>query len=121
MYWNKLFSDLIFTDAPECTITTVDKDGTPALVCTALGNPQEMTFNWTVKEGNETFNETNNIIKDKVKSYLLLDSSIETYRTYSCVAHNEIGNSGACKREVAGNVFHLIYIILRFYYWNTYN
>ncbi|CAH1113208.1 unnamed protein product, partial [Psylliodes chrysocephalus] len=90
--------------APECTITTVDKDGTPALVCTALGNPQEMTFNWTVKEGNETFNETNNIIKDKVKSYLLLDSSIETYRTYSCVAHNEIGNSGACKREVAGNL-----------------
>ncbi|CAH1286565.1 unnamed protein product, partial [Diabrotica balteata] len=90
--------------APDCSITQVDRDGTPSLVCTALANPQEMTFVWRVKEGNETFNATSNIIQEGVQSYLLLDSSVENPRTYYCIANNSIGFSNACHAEVAGSL-----------------
>uniref|UniRef100_A0A6P7GJ83 MAM domain-containing glycosylphosphatidylinositol anchor protein 1-like n=1 Tax=Diabrotica virgifera virgifera TaxID=50390 RepID=A0A6P7GJ83_DIAVI len=91
-------------DAPDCSITHADRDGTPSLVCTALANPPEMTFVWRVKEGNETFNETSNIIQDGAKSYLQLDSSVENPRTYYCIANNSIGFSNACHAEVAGSL-----------------
>ncbi|XP_057661912.1 titin isoform X3 [Diorhabda carinulata] len=90
--------------APECSITRVEKDGQPALVCTALANPQDMTFLWRVKEGNKTSIETNNIIQEGVKSYLLLDSSVENDRNYYCIANNSIGFSDSCQAQVNGNL-----------------
>ncbi|VEN48716.1 unnamed protein product, partial [Callosobruchus maculatus] len=86
--------------APECSIATAEKDGNPALVCSADANPQEVTFIWKVRELNETFVETSNIKQEGLKSYLFLDSSIDTTRTYICYVNNTVGLSQACERDV---------------------
>nr|XP_023026368.1 titin-like [Leptinotarsa decemlineata] len=91
-------------DAPECSITTVDRDGNPSLVCTAQANPSDVSFVWRVRELNETFIETNNIIQEGLKSFLLLDSSVDNFRTYLCYANNSIGVGVPCERDVAGNL-----------------
>ncbi|XP_074027941.1 neuromusculin isoform X4 [Leptinotarsa decemlineata] len=90
--------------APECSITTVDRDGNPSLVCTAQANPSDVSFVWRVRELNETFIETNNIIQEGLKSFLLLDSSVDNFRTYLCYANNSIGVGVPCERDVAGNL-----------------
>ncbi|XP_074027945.1 neuromusculin isoform X7 [Leptinotarsa decemlineata] len=87
--------------APECSITTVDRDGNPSLVCTAQANPSDVSFVWRVRELNETFIETNNIIQEGLKSFLLLDSSVDNFRTYLCYANNSIGVGVPCERDVA--------------------
>lgn len=90
-----------FLDAPECSITTAEKDGSPALVCTAHANPQEVTFTWKVRESNDTSIESANIIQEGLRSYLILDSSVDR-RTYLCYANNSVGISVPCERDVAG-------------------
>ncbi|KAG5898346.1 hypothetical protein JTB14_034328 [Gonioctena quinquepunctata] len=90
--------------APECSITTIDKDGGPSLVCTAQANPTNVMFVWKVRELNETFIETNNIVQEGLKSYLLLDSSVDNFRTYLCYANNSVGVGVPCERDVAGNL-----------------
>ncbi|XP_049818622.1 hemicentin-1 isoform X3 [Aethina tumida] len=87
---------------PSCTITITEKDGNTALVCTADANPQEVTFTWKVKEFNDTSIESTNIIQEGLKSFLILDSSIDTSRTYLCYANNTIGMSNGCEKDVAG-------------------
>ncbi|XP_076265080.1 neuromusculin isoform X2 [Rhynchophorus ferrugineus] len=90
--------------APECSITRTEKDGSPALLCTVQANPQEVTFFWKAMEGNETYMETNNVIQDGLKSFLILDSTVDTKRTYQCFANNSVGFSDKqpCKMEVEG-------------------
>ncbi|XP_030767914.1 hemicentin-1 isoform X2 [Sitophilus oryzae] len=90
--------------APECSITRTEKDGSPALLCTVQANPQEVVFFWKAKEGNETYTETNNVIQDGLKSFLILDSTVDTKRTYQCFANNSVGFSDKqpCEMDVAG-------------------
>lgn len=90
------------SDAPVCAITPTVKDGSSALVCTAHANPQEVTFIWKVREGNETFMETNNIQSEGLRSYLILDSSIDAFRTYYCYANNSVDKGPPCHKDVPG-------------------
>ncbi|VEN48717.1 unnamed protein product, partial [Callosobruchus maculatus] len=98
--------------APECSIATAEKDGNPALVCSADANPQEVTFIWKVRELNETFVETSNIKQEGLKSYLFLDSSIDTTRTYICYVNNTVGLSQACERDVEDRIVLIIASII---------
>ncbi|KAK9891372.1 hypothetical protein WA026_014616 [Henosepilachna vigintioctopunctata] len=87
---------------PECSVTMIQKDGKPTLVCTAVANPQEVSFTWRVEEYNETYVETENIVQEGLKSYLFLDSTVDTARTYFCYTNNSVGTSNPCERSVAG-------------------
>ncbi|XP_050315809.1 uncharacterized protein LOC126750284 isoform X2 [Anthonomus grandis grandis] len=92
--------------APECSITRTKRDSSPALLCTVQANPQEVSFFWKVREGNETYNlvDSNYIQTDGLKSYLILDSTVDTKRTYQCFANNSVGFSDKqpCEMDVAG-------------------
>ncbi|XP_066154008.1 uncharacterized protein nrm [Euwallacea fornicatus] len=91
---------------PDCTITRTKKDGNDALLCTVQANPQEVTFSWKAREGNETFilNDNSYIIQDGLKSYLILDSTVDVKRIYQCTANNSIGfnDKQPFEMEVAG-------------------
>ncbi|KAH1018820.1 hypothetical protein HUJ05_006512 [Dendroctonus ponderosae] len=92
--------------APECSITRTERDGSPALLCTVQANPQEVSFFWKAREGNETYSivNNNNIVQDGLKSFLILDSTVDTKRTYQCFANNSVGLSDKqpCEMDVAG-------------------
>ncbi|XP_060519272.1 titin isoform X2 [Cylas formicarius] len=90
--------------APECTITRTDRGGNPALLCTVVANPQQVVFTWKAKEGNETYVVNSNIETDGLKSFLVLDSSVDTRRTYQCFANNSVGFSDKqpCEMSVDG-------------------
>ncbi|CAH0547572.1 unnamed protein product, partial [Brassicogethes aeneus] len=88
--------------APSCTIIMTEKDGNSALVCTAKANPQEIIFTWKVREFNDTSVESSNTIHEGLSSYLILDSSVDTIRTYLCYANNSIGMSNPCAIDVDG-------------------
>ncbi|KAJ8954752.1 hypothetical protein NQ314_007022, partial [Rhamnusium bicolor] len=103
----------ILPDAPECRITHAEKDSNPALLCTVDANPQEVTFIWRVREANETFAVSSNTYQDGLKSYLLLDSSIDLSRTYFCIANNSVGFSSPCEKGVVGKCF--FYVTLLYY------
>lgn len=97
-----------FTDKPECAITQTDHDGSPALVCTAHANPKEVTFTWRVKGMNETPDDMNSVQQHGLQSYLILDSGVDTFRTYLCYANNSVGVSIPCERDVAGKLCLLL-------------
>lgn len=80
----------------------IQKDGKPTLLCTAVANPQEVSFNWRVEEYNETYVETENIIQNGLNSYLFLDPTVDTARTYFCYVNNSVGTSSPCEKSVAG-------------------
>lgn len=102
-----MLKDVNFPDKPECGITQTELDGSPALVCTAHANPKEVTFTWRVKGLNETPDDINNIQQHGMQSYLILDSGVDTFRTYLCYANNSVGISIPCERDVAGESFSL--------------
>lgn len=108
---------LFFEDAPECSITRTEKDGSPALLCTVQANPQDVGFYWKAKEGNETYSivEGSNIIKEGLKSFLILDSTVDTKRTYQCFANNSVGFSDKqpCEMEVAGNFLFIFDVFFK--------
>lgn len=87
-----------FTDKPECGITQSGVDGKLALICEAHANPKEVDFTWRIKNENDTLEE--NIEKKGLQSTLLLDSHVENFRTYVCVANNSEGPSLPCERDV---------------------
>ncbi|XP_044766559.1 uncharacterized protein LOC123322654 isoform X3 [Coccinella septempunctata] len=87
---------------PECSVTMIQKEGKPTLVCTAMANPQEVSFSWRMEEYNETYVETENIIQDGLNSYLFLDSAADSARTYYCYVNNSVGTSSPCEKSVAG-------------------
>jgi hypothetical protein len=87
-----------FSDKPECGITQGEVDGKLALICAAHANPKEVDFTWRIKNENETLEE--NIEKKGLQSILTLDSHVENFRTYVCVANNSEGPSVPCERDV---------------------
>ncbi|GLV32173.1 neuromusculin [Carabus blaptoides fortunei] len=89
---------------PECVITQTEYNGNPALVCTAHANPREVTFTWRVKGMNETPEDMRSVEQQGLKSFLLLDSSVDTFRTYVCYANNTVDVSVPCERDVAGTI-----------------
>ncbi|XP_021920979.1 uncharacterized protein LOC110830403 [Zootermopsis nevadensis] len=92
----KTFINVLYK--PECGITQSGVDGKLALICEAHANPKEVDFTWRIKNENDTLEE--NIEKKGLQSTLLLDSHVENFRTYVCVANNSEGPSLPCERDV---------------------
>lgn len=93
-----------FADTPECGIVKTEINGNPALVCTAVANPQEVSFTWRIQGSNDTI-EPSSITQEGSRSTLILDSSVDTVRTYLCIAKNYVGESVPCEIDVTGKSF----------------
>lgn len=88
------------TVKPECRIDRERVDGRDYVVCSAVANPQESDFVWSLKSDNDTLEHAPETRDGK--SYLLLDDSVTNFRTYVCIANNSIGSSSSCERDVPG-------------------
>ncbi|XP_057319542.1 hemicentin-2 isoform X2 [Microplitis mediator] len=83
---------------PECQIFKERINGEDYLICTAVGNPKESNFSWSLKSDNDSLGQLAEIRQGK--SYLLLDTAVTNFRTYICIANNSIGSSLPCERGV---------------------
>ncbi|XP_045532342.1 hemicentin-1 isoform X2 [Pieris brassicae] len=96
-----VFMDVMFV--PECGIKQQEVDGQQLLVCTAHANPTEVSFTWKLKNDNDTLTDEK-IWSEGAQSFLRLRSGVDVYRTYLCVASNEVGVSRPCERDVMANM-----------------
>ncbi|KAL6268570.1 hypothetical protein P5V15_001705, partial [Pogonomyrmex californicus] len=83
---------------PECHIEKERFGGHDYVVCSAVANPKETDFTWSLKNENDTLEHVP-VIRNG-RSYMLLDTSVTNFRTYVCVANNTIGHSAACERDI---------------------
>ncbi|XP_018356530.1 PREDICTED: hemicentin-1 isoform X3 [Trachymyrmex septentrionalis] len=83
---------------PECHIEKERFEGQDYVVCSAIANPKETDFTWSLKNENDSLEQVAQIRNGK--SYMLLDTSVTNFRTYVCVANNTIGHSVACERDI---------------------
>ncbi|XP_063981211.1 hemicentin-1 isoform X2 [Diachasmimorpha longicaudata] len=93
---------------PDCQINRERINGEDYLVCSAVANPKECNFNWSLKSDNDSIDQLAEMRDGK--SYLLLDTTVTNYRTYMCIANNTIDFSSPCELGVPGNIpwwFHL--------------
>lgn len=79
-------------------------DGEDYVVCSAMANPKETDFVWSLKSDNDTLEQI--AVARNGKSYIRLDTSVTNFRTYVCVANNSIGYSSPCDRDVPGMRSH---------------
>ncbi|KAM0727466.1 Hemicentin-2 [Formica fusca] len=87
---------------PECHIEKERFDGQDYVVCSAVANPKETDFSWSLKNENDTLEQIAEMRNGR--SYILLDTSITNFRTYVCVANNTIGHSVPCERDIPGHI-----------------
>ncbi|XP_033342893.1 neuromusculin isoform X4 [Megalopta genalis] len=83
---------------PECHVEKEQIDGKDYVVCSAIANPRETDFVWSLKNDNDTLEQVAEIRNGK--SYMRLDTSVTNFRTYICVVNNTIGYSNPCERDV---------------------
>ncbi|KAL0102957.1 hypothetical protein PUN28_018335 [Cardiocondyla obscurior] len=87
---------------PECHIEKERFEGQDYVVCSAVANPKETDFTWSLKNENDTLEQVAEMRNGK--SYMLLDTSVTYFRTYVCVANNTIGYSASCERDIPGYI-----------------
>ncbi|XP_011878934.1 PREDICTED: hemicentin-1 isoform X3 [Vollenhovia emeryi] len=87
---------------PECHIEKERFEGQDYVVCSAVANPKETDFTWSLKNENDTLEQA--AVIRSGRSYMLLDTSVTNFRTYVCVANNTIGHSVACERDIPGHI-----------------
>ncbi|XP_018304625.1 hemicentin-1 isoform X2 [Mycetomoellerius zeteki] len=87
---------------PECHIEKERFEGQDYVVCSAVANPKETDFTWSLKNENDSLEQVAQMRNGK--SYMLLDTSVTNFRTYMCVANNTIGRSVACERDIPGHI-----------------
>ncbi|XP_076670101.1 neuromusculin isoform X4 [Andrena cerasifolii] len=87
---------------PECHVEKERIDGEDYVVCSAIANPKETDFVWSLKSDNDTLEQTAETRNGK--SYIRLDTSVTNFRTYVCVANNSIGHSTPCERDIPGHI-----------------
>ncbi|XP_078046874.1 neuromusculin [Augochlora pura] len=87
---------------PECHVEKERIDGKDYVVCSAMANPKETDFVWSLKSDNDTLEQVAEIRNGK--SYMRLDTSVTNFRTYVCVVNNTIGYSNPCDRDVPGHI-----------------
>ncbi|RLU25022.1 hypothetical protein DMN91_003114 [Ooceraea biroi] len=83
---------------PECYIEKERFEGQDYVVCSAIANPKESDFVWSLKSDNDTLEQVPEMRNGR--SYMLLDTSVTNFRTYICVANNTIGHSAPCERDI---------------------
>ncbi|XP_018054355.1 PREDICTED: hemicentin-1 isoform X1 [Atta colombica] len=87
---------------PECHIEKERFEGQDYVVCSAIANPKQTDFTWSLKNENDSLEQVAQIRNGK--SYMLLDTSVTNFRTYVCVANNTVGHSVACERDIPGHI-----------------
>ncbi|XP_076670097.1 neuromusculin isoform X1 [Andrena cerasifolii] len=93
---------------PECHVEKERIDGEDYVVCSAIANPKETDFVWSLKSDNDTLEQTAETRNGK--SYIRLDTSVTNFRTYVCVANNSIGHSTPCERDIPAHHGHRSHI-----------
>ncbi|XP_029660871.1 hemicentin-1 isoform X2 [Formica exsecta] len=93
---------------PECHIEKERFDGQDYVVCSAVANPKETDFSWSLKNENDTLEQIAEMRNGR--SYILLDTSITNFRTYVCVANNTIGHSVPCEHDIPAHHGHKSHI-----------
>ncbi|XP_076290839.1 neuromusculin isoform X4 [Lasioglossum baleicum] len=93
---------------PECHVEKERIDGKDYVVCSAIANPKETDFVWSLKSDNDTLEQVAEIRNGK--SYIRLDTSVTNFRTYVCVVNNTIGYSNPCERDVPAHHGHRSHI-----------
>ncbi|XP_037908056.1 hemicentin-1 isoform X6 [Hermetia illucens] len=96
-------TNITVTYKPTCEIVRKEIEDEDTLICTAIGNPKEADFHWSIKSENdsidlgsgETVGESN---------YLVLEDEFSVTRVYRCVANNSVGAGPYCQIEVAGHL-----------------
>lgn len=88
---------------PNCTVQRREMNDEDTLVCTAIGNPEEVSFTWWRMSENDT-EEVQTTSQDGASSYLVLDYDFTVMRTYRCVANNSVGVGSYCEMDVAGEL-----------------
>lgn len=91
---------LIVEYAPECTITRGKHEGNNVLICTVNAKPHEVSFTWMIKNNNDSSEEHLTTSHDNARGYLVLDSSVDSFRTYQCYANNSAGMGNPCEMDV---------------------
>ena len=98
---------------PECRVTMKEDGSRKILMCSANGNPSNITYKWTVDE-----NEQNNNAKiSQDGSVLEIEGNSET-RMYNCTAENEVGTSEPCPIRVPG-LYSKYKVLFHFKFWST--
>lgn len=82
---------------------TTNVDGQPALLCSAIANPEDVTFVWKKLEDNYTDDAAATFEKG-LNSYLVLDRSFHMLRTYICYTNNSVGEGAPCEIQVPGEL-----------------
>lgn len=97
------FINFHFSDKPECTITQSEMNDEKVLICTAVANPDEVEFEWSIIDSNDTIEDeviTQRGLQSIVKlEQLALD---ENPRVFSCIVNNTVGVSEECVFTVEG-------------------
>lgn len=88
-------------DPPECSIKITTIDNSPALICSAVANPDVVTFIWRKRVENYSI-EVRPKLQGSLSSYVILDTNFRTLRTYICYANNSVGESSSCEIDVPG-------------------
>lgn len=78
----------------------------PALICTAIANPDIITFVWKSRLENYTL-EIKPKLQDNLSSYVVLDTNFRTLRTYTCYANNSVGESSPCEIDIPGKFLNM--------------
>ncbi|XP_017883950.1 uncharacterized protein LOC108627282 [Ceratina calcarata] len=93
---------------PECHVERERINGEDYVVCSAVANPKETDFVWSLKSENDTLEQSAETRNGK--SYIRLDTSVTNFRTYVCIANNSIGYSNPCERDVPAHHGHRSHI-----------
>lgn len=86
---------------PNCTIQRKEINDQDTLICTAIGNPDDMDFVWTLMSENDTL-DLEHAREEGASSYLILSDDFTVMRNYRCVANNSAGVGSYCEIDVAG-------------------
>lgn len=70
-------------------------------MCSAIANPEDVTFVWKILEDNYT-EDAKPAFETGLDSYLVLDRSFHMLRTYICYTNNSVGESTPCEIQVPG-------------------
>lgn len=90
-------------DPPECSIKSTYIDNNRALICSAVANPDDVTFVWRKRVENYTI-EVRPKFQDNLSSYVIPSNNFRSLRTYICYANNSVGESSFCEIDVPGRV-----------------
>ncbi|XP_077283214.1 hemicentin-1-like [Arctopsyche grandis] len=82
---------------PSCVITQTKIDDEQVLICTASANPEDVDFEWSMEDTNDTIDD-NAVTKQHMKSILKLEQLTmdENPRNFVCIVNNTVGDSEPC-------------------------